>query len=317
VLGEKVVRVTHGEPAGGQQRVQPRGREVRAVARQVEMEPAPAAHAGLHAGEVGHADEQRAARAQPPCDPLERGARVLDVLEHVPERDDVERAVLDDSVLEAGGLERDAVRVPAGAHAARRRLEPAGVVAGGPGGGHEAPAAGARVEQPRGRRHRVAQEREPLAVEQREHGRGGAPRRGEAVAYAPVSCASAGGGAAVTAVRQRAQRSSRIADRAGGSPAVAYRQPFSGPPHAGQSAGGRHPRSLAGAGRPRVPGGPGQADCPTRAASSTSYVTPWSARKPRKSSGSSACAGASAPAALKPSSPTRRAISTAMTAVSP
>ena len=89
------------QAVAAQQRVQPLHGEMRAVARDVEVIPARAAGAGLDAGEVRHADDEQAAGAQPAGDPLQRRARVVEVLEHVPQRRRVERAGRDVGVVDA------------------------------------------------------------------------------------------------------------------------------------------------------------------------------------------------------------------------
>ena len=186
----------------------PRDGEVRAVARDVEVIPARAAGAGLHAAEVGHADEQQAARRQPAGDPRQRGAGVVEVLEHVPQRGRVHRAGRDDRVLDAGLLQLDAARpraltprsdgsIPSRLPARRARLR------------DEAPAARADVEQPAGRPRAGAREQgQPAAVEgaQQRRGEPRAARRAAAVGAGLVRLGRAG--ASVTALPQRPQRAS-------------------------------------------------------------------------------------------------------------
>ena len=61
-----------------------------AMARQVEVIPARATDPRLEARQVGDRDEQPSVRFEPARDPLQRRARVVEVLEHVPQRDDLD-----------------------------------------------------------------------------------------------------------------------------------------------------------------------------------------------------------------------------------
>jgi hypothetical protein len=74
----------HVEARAHQQPAQPVSREVHPVARRVQMQPALARDLGLHGREVGHADQQQPAGAQPSTHRDERGWRVVQMLEHVP-----------------------------------------------------------------------------------------------------------------------------------------------------------------------------------------------------------------------------------------
>ena len=153
------------EAGAAQEGEQAGGREMRAVAGEVEVVPALAAQTRLQAGQVGHADEQRASRAQPAHNARGGRARRLDVFEHVPQRHRVERSGGNVGVRDVGARERHAVLAHRGLDAAGRRLEPARVVAGPPRGGDEAPAARAHVHEAAGRRGDRREHPEACAVE--------------------------------------------------------------------------------------------------------------------------------------------------------
>lgn len=76
-----------------------------AVAGNVEVVPALAADLRLHRGEVRDAHHQAPAGPQPSRDPLQRRERVGDVLEHVPQRDGVQRPRRDLGLLDRGGVD--------------------------------------------------------------------------------------------------------------------------------------------------------------------------------------------------------------------
>ena len=89
LVEDEVADTRHPEPAAPDQPHEPSSREVDCVARHVEMEPTSPADACLKAVEIRYRDDDPAAAAER----LDRAAQaefgVVEVLEHVPEDDDV------------------------------------------------------------------------------------------------------------------------------------------------------------------------------------------------------------------------------------
>src|SRR5438128_11086793 len=102
------MRPHRSEPGLRKQRLDAARREVRAVPGQVQVEPTRAADARLDAGQVRDADEQGAARDDPSRDSLEGPARILEMLEHVPERRCAQRRGRERGALYGLGGEVDA-----------------------------------------------------------------------------------------------------------------------------------------------------------------------------------------------------------------
>src|SRR5581483_9115336 len=84
LLQQHVVGARDPKAAALDQRLDSARGEVRAVARDVEVVPARGAEAGLEARKVRDSDQQHASGAQPGRDPLERRARLVEMLKDVP-----------------------------------------------------------------------------------------------------------------------------------------------------------------------------------------------------------------------------------------
>ena len=85
------------QAAGGEQLAQ-RGARQQARMGGDEAPPAPAGHARRHRRGVGRDDAQHAAGAQQPRAAIDRGDRVVEVLDHVGEHDDVEAVEIDEGL---------------------------------------------------------------------------------------------------------------------------------------------------------------------------------------------------------------------------
>ena len=101
---------------------------VGAVAGNVLMKPPIAADPGLDGAQVRDRHHERAAGPQPGPDPPQRGGRVVEMLERVPEHDGVLAGRLELGVGDADVRDLDPVRARRGAGRGRR-VDPVGVEA--------------------------------------------------------------------------------------------------------------------------------------------------------------------------------------------
>jgi hypothetical protein len=146
-----MVALDHVEARPLEQQVQAAGREVDEMPPRVEVEPPVTAETRLQAVEVRRADEEAACRRKPAVNTLERRARIVEVLEHVPEDDGVIRVFRELELLDPVPDDLDSVQVPRRDHFAERFDGRHAVTGAGKRSG-EASVAGAEVEDaaPRG-----------------------------------------------------------------------------------------------------------------------------------------------------------------------
>ena len=133
------------------------------------MVPPFATEPRLHAREVGNADQERAAGADPVRDPRQRLDGAIEMLEDVPQRDGVERLRPDRRLVDRRVPQWDADR-RGRLDAPGRGLDALCVVAGGAGGGHEPSSPRAHVEQPRRDGGERAQQRQRAAIKRLQQG---------------------------------------------------------------------------------------------------------------------------------------------------